>query len=224
MSRISLLGLLTAVALVGGACSDDASSSSVTGLTVRDTLGNAFSVSITGGFYGLNANDPNLKPLSCESEYGATDVFALVWGSQILRVHAIQIPVSGYISFNPAEPGRPVACATDADCAPGLFSPPFSCQFGLCQYFSASAPLQTIDVIVLCQADIPWPTTCPYITHPLFAQRMAEVAAACGSATACANVPADCMQPIPAAPGLDASAVPPIAPVDAEASSMDGGS
>jgi hypothetical protein len=199
MSRILLCGLLVASSVVGIACTDSSSSSSSgsTGVVVTDTLGKVFSVSTSGAFYSLTPADPTLKPLSCEAEYGATEVFALVWGTQILRVHAVQIPTAGYVSFNPSEPGHPIACATDADCGPTLFSPAFTCQYGLCQYPGSDSSLQTVDVIALCQADLPWPTSCPYLTDPAFASRMAEVAALCGPNEACAKVPADCRQPGP---------------------------
>jgi hypothetical protein len=214
MSRAILSGLLVVSSVVGIACTDDSSSSSsvATGIVVTDTLGKVFSVSVSGGFCSLTPADSTLKPLSCEEEYGAGEVFALVWGSQILRVHAVQIPMAGYVSFNPSEPGHPIACTTDADCAPSLFSPPFTCQYGLCQYVSDVAPMQTIDVIALCQADLPWPTSCPYLTDPMFASRMAEVAALCGPNAACSKVPADCRQPGPP------SAPPPPAPT-----AIDGG-
>ena len=201
MSRFSSCVFLALCSFSLGACSGDSTSSSLTA-TVTDTLGKSFQVSCTDGYCGLSPTDSNLKPLSCDEEYGATEAFALVWWTQIMRVHAIQIPESGYVSFNPAEPGHPVACATDADCAPSLFSTTaFTCQYGLCQYISIDNPMQTEDVIALCQADIPWPLSCPYLTNPLFAARMAEVAALCGPAPDCSKVPADCRHAVaPIAP------------------------
>jgi hypothetical protein len=220
MSRILLCGLLVVSSVVGIACTDSSSSSSSgsTGVVVTDTLGKVFSVSTTGAFYLLTPADPTLTPLSCESEYGATEVFALVWGTQILRVHAVQIPTAGYVSFNPSEAGHPIACATDADCAPTLFSPAFTCQYGLCQYPGSDMSMQTVDVITLCQADLPWPTSCPYLTDPKFASRMAEVAALCGPNAACDKVPADCRQPGPS------STPPPPSPtaIDGSAGPVDG--
>ena len=222
MARTSLFGLLAALPVLGVACSSNTSSSAPTGVTLTDTLGNVFTLSTTSGFYGLTANDPNLTALSCETAYdGAVDAFALVPDSQILRVHSVQIPPYGYISFSPAEPGHPIACATDADCGPTLFSPPFTCLYGLCQYISATTSMKTIDVIALCQADIPWPKTCPYVTNPSFAQRLTEIAAVCGSATNCSTVPADCRQPVPVTSAPDAAPVE--APVDAGAPAVDGG-
>ena len=69
-------------------------------------------------------------------------------------------------------------------------------------------PMQTIDVIALCQADLPWPTSCPYITDPKFANRMVEVAAYCGSTAKCSNVPPDCRQPVAPAAQPDGGVVP----------------
>lgn len=204
MSRISILGSLVVLGTVGGACSSSSSSSLPTDLTVRDTLDKVYTVAYPS-YGGLSPKDANLKPISCENEYGATEQFVLVSLSQILQVHAVLVPSYGYISFNPAEPGRPIACTTDADCAPGLYNPAYTCQNNLCQYVSADNPMQTLDVIALCQADLPWPTSCPSITDPKFARRMVEVADACGSATNCSNVPADCRQLVPPVAQSDAS-------------------
>ena len=107
-----------------------------------------------------------------------------------------------------AEPARPLACGSDADCVPGL-SPPYTCQNGLCQSVTTTTPLTTTDVVALCQADIPWPKECPYLTNPQFAGRMAEVAAACTTkGNNCSTVPADCRQPLSVTPGLDAGITP----------------
>jgi hypothetical protein len=216
MSRVSLLGLLVVSSVVGGACSESSSSSSgATGLVVTDTLGKAFSVSCTGSFCTLTPTDPNLTPRSCDIEYGSTDSFVLVYWYKILRVNAVQVPASGYTSRNPAEAGHPIACTTDADCVPGLFSPGFTCQYGLCQDMSPTAPPLAIeDVITLCQADIPWPASCPYLTDPMFSYRMTEVAALCGSDLTCAKVPADCRQPTPPVSPPDGSASPIPTPID----------
>jgi len=224
MSRTSLFGLLVAVPVLAAACSNNTSSSTPPNVTLKDTSGNVFTLATTSGFYGLTANDPNLTPLSCETAYdGAVDAFALVPDSQLLRIHAVQIPPYGYISFNPAEPGHPVVCETDDDCGANLFSPAFTCLYGLCQYVSSTTSMKTIDVIALCEADIPWPKACPYVTNPLFAQRMEEVSAVCGSNTNCSTVPADCLQPAPVAPIPDAAAEPAAPPVDAGAGAVDSG-
>jgi hypothetical protein len=58
----------------------------------------------------------------------------------------------------------------------------------------------TYDVLTLCQADLAWPTMCPYITSQPFASRISEVASLCGSRDTCVSVPADCRQLTPAAP------------------------
>jgi hypothetical protein len=215
--------LLALASLSLAACSDDSSGSSLTS-TITDTLGKTFQVSCTYGYCGLTPADTSLKPLSCDSEYGATEAFALVYWTQILRVHAIQVPTAGNISFNAAEPGHPVVCATDADCASELLSGTEffkTCQYGICQDSSASKPMQTEDVIALCQADIPWPTSCPYLTDPLFAARLAEVAALCGSNTECSKVPAACLQPTAPTSIPDGAASPEPTPLDGGAGGLD---
>jgi hypothetical protein len=82
----------------------------------------------------------------------------------------------------------------------------YVCQEELCQSNSSTTPMTTTDVIALCQADIPWPLSCPYVTNVVFAQRMVEVGQLCGTAANCSTVPADCKQPTPVAPRLDAGA------------------
>jgi hypothetical protein len=227
MSRISLLGMLLSLSSFHAACAGSSSSNGSPNamMYVTDTLGKTFSVSCSSNsFCTLTPKDSSLKALSCDSEKGGTDTFALLYETQILTVHALLVPTAGYISLNAAEPARPVACATDADCLPDLFSSPFTCQNGLCQYISIASPMQTVDVIALCQADIPWPKDCPYLTEPSFAKRMAEVAALCGSAAECSQVPADCRQPIAIAPAPDASAAPSAPSIDAGAGAVDSGS
>ena len=198
MSRTPVLGSLAIVlVLVQTACS---TSSSTTGVptVVTDTLGKQFSVSCSTSYCTLTAQDPNVTPLSCEIGYG-TDTFILIPGN-ILTIMALQVTQSGEVPLNAADPAHPVACASDADCLSPSFtvtvgnsSMPFSCLNGICQL--PGQTLLTTDVIALCQADIDWPKTCPYISNPKFAARMDEVAALCGSNTSCATVPADCRQP-----------------------------
>jgi hypothetical protein len=203
MSRASLLALLVPFTLLHLGCSSD-SSSNTSSTLVADTLGNVYSVSCSS-FCALTPKDASLKALSCDSGDGV-DTFVLS-GSQILTVHALLISSYGTTSFSAAEPARPLACTSDADCVPGL-SPPYTCQNGLCQSVSTTTPLTTTDVIALCQADLLWPKECPYVTNPQFVSRMAQVAATCGSKANCSNVPADCRQPVPVTPGLDAGATP----------------
>jgi hypothetical protein len=222
MSRISVCILLVSLLAFTGACSSDSSSGS-SGGTVTDTLGKVFSVSCSSThFCTLAPQDPDLKPLSCNSNNYATDMFALVWGTQILTAHVVTVPASGSVSLNVAEPAHPIACLTDADCLPSVFASGYTCQNGLCQYISASVPMLTADVVALCQADIPWPLSCPYLTDPVFASRMVEVASLCGSTRECSKIPANCRQPTAAAPGFDASPEPSPASIDAGASAVDG--
>lgn len=202
MSRASLFALLVPFSLLHLACSSDSSSSGLSGALVADTLGNVYTVSCST-FCTLTPKDSSVKALSCNSGDG-TDSFVLT-GSQILTVHALLISSYGTTSFSAADPARPVACTSDADCIPGL-SPAYACQNGLCQRISATSPLTTVDVLALCQADIPWPKECFYLTDPKVAARVAEVAATCGASVSCAKVPADCRQPVAVTPGLDAGA------------------
>jgi hypothetical protein len=153
----------------------------------------------------LTPKDTSHKPLSCASADGV-DTFVLT-GSKILTVHALMVLNYGGASFSDAEPARPVLCASDADCLPGLG---YVCQNQLCQSTSTAKPWTTTDVIALCQADIPWPLSCPYVTNAVFAERMIEVGELCAGTANCSKVPADCRQPEPVAPGLDAGA--PVAP------------
>lgn len=229
VSRALLLGLLASLSLSSSACSSSNPSSNYGTMRVTDTLGNVFTVSCSNLYCSLSPLDPNLKPLSCNSDpNGGTDLFAVVWGTRFMTIHAILNPASGAdILLNPAEPARPIACTADADCLPGAFPTPYTCQAGLCQYISASAPMLTVDVVALCQADIPWPKECPYLTNPKFAARVAEVAAVCGSQTQCSAVPADCLQPAAPAPGLDGGPSPgldaaPSPGLDAAPSALDG--
>lgn len=200
MLRASLSGLLVPLCLLHVACSS--SSSSSTSGSVADTLGNVFSVSCSAGNYcTLTPKDTTLKPLSCASADGV-DTFVLT-GSRVLAVHALMVLTYGGASFSAAEPARPVVCGSDADCLPGLG---YVCQNALCQNTSVTKPLTTNDVVALCQADMPWPTSCPYVTNPSFVHALTEVAEVCGSAANCSTVPADCRQVTPVAPGLDAGA------------------
>ena len=225
MSRLPLFFLLVSLSLFQVICADNSSSTGSTGSTyVTDTLGKVFSVSCSTSLCTLTPMDSTLKALSCENLSGGTDTFALLFGTQILTVQALMVPSSGNISLSAAEPAHPVACATDADCLPDWFSPAYTCQNGLCQSINTSTPMLTVDVIVLCQADIRWPLSCPYVTDPVFVGRLAEIAALCGSTSDCTKIPPDCRQPTAVTPGPDASASPDTPSIDAGAGEMDGGS
>ncbi len=231
MSRTPVLGsLATFLVLVQAACTSSPSSAAVA-TVVTDTLGKKFSVSCSTSYCSLTSQDPNITPLSCEYAYGS-DAFILVPGS-ILTVMALQITQSGDIPLNNADPAHPVACSTDAAClSPGYTvtvgsaTMPYSCLDGICQL--PGQALLTSDVIALCQYDIDWPKSCPYITNPKFAARLEEVSASCGSNTNCATVPADCLQPNAPLDGgtLDAGGGAPEAggsALDAGATSLDAG-
>lgn len=191
-TRLSLVGLLMASWLC--ACSSDSSGSSGTA-KLTDTTGTEFSVACSS-VCTLTPTGSTLKPLSCDNQSSAADTFLLVFGAQILKVQALSVPAYGTIAISDAEPARPILCASDANCAPNLFSGSYryTCQNQICQLDPATT-MKTSDVIALCQADLPWPTSCPYMTDPLFASRMAKVAAVCGAKNACDSVPAECLQP-----------------------------
>lgn len=196
MARAFVVGLLGSLFLSPAGCSSSKPSSSAGAITVRDTLENEFTALCSNGYCTLSPSptDSSLQPHSCDNDpNGGTDRFVLLWGARVLAVHAILDPASGGdILLNPAQPAHPIACVTAADCLQSVSPVPYTCQAGLCQ--NLSARMTTVDVIALCQHDIPWPSECPYLTSPTFAFRMTEVAAACGSQTECSVVPPDCRQ------------------------------
>jgi hypothetical protein len=216
MARI-MKTLVLSVALLALGCSSNPSSSISGSLVVTDTLGNAFTASCSGSLCALTPNDPTLMPYSCSVGYG-TDAFVILW-SRILIIHTMNVVSGSAVEFNAAEPSRPVACTADADCIPwNATSYTYTCVNNICQ--AVSVGLSTNDVIALCQADIPWPSGCPYITSSPFASRMAEVGAVCGLSKTCSTVPADCKQPA-ATSALDAGA-PAQAGIDSGATSPAG--
>src|SRR5664279_785173 len=195
MARI-MKTLLLSVALLALGCSSSPSSPIPGSPVVTDTLGNKFAVSCSSSLCALTPKEPTLLPHSC-SFGGGTDAFVILW-SRVLMIHTMNVVSGSVVEFNSAEPTRPVACAADADCTPwnASFSAVdyrYTCVNDICQ--SVSQNLTTNDVIALCQADIPWPTGCPYLTSSPFASRMAEVGAVCALSPTCSTVPADCMQP-----------------------------
>jgi hypothetical protein len=203
MPRLSSpLALAVVTLLMQLACTKDNSTSS-SSTVVTDTLGNKFTVSCGASICSLLPEDNSLIARSCNSSYG-TDTFALIWG-RVLSVHALTVSSYGPYQINNAEPAHPVACASDADCVPaGLYANgqriTFSCINGICQ--DPSFDLLTSDVITLCQADIPWPDSCPYVTSNPFAERLAEIAELCGPQNKCSAVPPDCRQV--GSPAIDA--------------------
>jgi hypothetical protein len=215
---VLLLGLATA-------CTSGASSTGSPRL-VTDTLGNAFDASCSGALCTLTPRDGDIVAKSC-SGGGGSDAFVLAL-DPLLAIYAWRVSPTGSVQIDGAAPSRPLACTSDADClAPGIstdavtFS--YACANGLCRCTSAACTspdgnLFTYDVLTLCQADLPWPTSCPYLTSRPFADRIVEVASVCGAKDTCATVPASCRQlaspavsPIDgggesgaAAPGVDA--------------------
>jgi len=224
MSRNIRAFALAGLLALPSACSSSSSSSTSQGTIITDTLGLKFDLSCTGGLCVLTAQNPAITPLSCGSGSGS-DVFVLAF-DPLLAIYALHVPSSGEVELNAADPSHPVACATDAEClAPGvtlgMVTHSYTCQSGLCLlkescYGGACTPwdglLLTYDVLTLCQADLPWPTSCPSITSQPYADRIAAVADACGAHPTCATVPATCRQLSGGAPasvdgGLPASGV-----------------
>ncbi len=192
MSRITRLFAFTILFASVVGCSSGSSSGSPQ-QTVRDTLGYIFDVTCSSGICRLTPEDPTLKPLACDSVLSG-DTFVILW-SRILTIHVLVLS-SGPLELNAAEPGHPVACTGDTDCTPwnatlGTTNYEYTCANGICQDTTVS--LTPEDVITLCQADIPWPTNCPYVATEPFASRLVEVAATCATVSTC-SVPADCYQ------------------------------
>ena len=184
--------LVLSAALLTLGCSSGSSSSTPSSPVVTDTLGNAFAVSCSTSLCALTPKDPTLTPYSCSIGSG-TDAFVILW-SRILMIHTMNVVSGSAVEFSSAEPTRPVACTADTDCSPwNATNYNYTCVNGICQAVSVS--LTTSDVIALCQADIPWPSACPYLTSNPFASRMVEVGAVCGVSKTCSVVPADCKQP-----------------------------
>jgi hypothetical protein len=194
------------------ACASNDPSSSGPTATVTDTLGFKFRVDCSPGLCYPTSQD-GLKPRSCASGVG-TEAFVLI-PYPVLSIYAVLVSSYGGIQLSAGNPSHPVACSSDLDCMPagvpanqGTCS--FSCNHGLCRTTSSAcmpkdgSPLFTDNVLTLCQADISWPSECPYLTTQPFASRIAEVAAACGAQSTCASVPADCRQlEGVATPGID---------------------
>jgi hypothetical protein len=204
--RIRDVALLLALPI---ACASEPSSSSALG-TVTDTRDNKFDVDCASGLCRLTPIG-DLVPKSCMDGVG-TEAFVLI-PYPLLSIYAVRVSYGG-IQLNGANPSRPVACTSNADCLPegvpvNQGTCFFTCSNGLCRTTSSLCArngdlLTTNNVLTLCQADIPWPKACPYITIEPYAHRIAEVAAVCGASETCATVPADCRQPIPTpAAGLD---------------------
>jgi hypothetical protein len=207
MSRTTRPFALAVLLALPAACAGSQSSATTVDFVVTDTMGVKFSASCSYSFCTLTPKDSSLTACSCELGNGTTDAFVLVW-DRIMRVHALRVPSDGNLQFSSADPGHPVVCTNDSDCQITGYT--FSCLEGLCQRTDAS--LTTNDVIALCQADIKWPASCPYVSSEPFASRMVEVAASCDSQATCATVPADCRQPAAVVPA-DGGA-PPSMPVE----------
>jgi hypothetical protein len=217
--------LILSVALLSLGCSSNSSSSTPSSLVVTDTQGKEFTASCSSSLCALTPKDATLRPYSCSVASG-TDTFVILW-SRILMVHVMNVVSGSAVEFSAAEPTRPVACTVDADCSPwnqqlNGVNYEYTCVNAICQ--AASLSLSTNDVIALCQADIPWPSGCPYITSSPFASRMAEVGVACGLAQKCAAVPADCKQPTaavdagaPGPTGIDSGATTPASTAELDA-------
>jgi hypothetical protein len=201
----STLGVasLTLLALWAG-CSNDSQDGTSQQGTVKDTLGTQFTVSCSASFCSLTPADPTLDPstgngaVSCSAVDGV-DMFLLLPG-RILTAHLMSTTSGGSVVLNAADPSHPIACAVDADCAPGNLmtgrhSYAYACIVGICQ--DPTVGLYPEDVIALCQADIPWPRMCPYITTQPLASRLDEIGTLCAGQASCTKIPSDCRQIAP---------------------------
>jgi hypothetical protein len=223
MLRITNLGVMSFILLALAACSSSSGSSYGSSLVVTDTKGWKYDVYCSGGLCTLAPLDSHLVPTTCESGTG-TETFILVPFS-LLSIYAAVVPTSGPVQFSAAEPSRPVACGSDADCLPAgtvMAGASYACTNGLCQCSSQTCTTTdgnptTYEVLTLCQADLDWPTACPYITTQPYASRISEIATICGSTDTCTAVPADCRQLTPSSDGGGQPT--PVAPIDGGAQS-----
>lgn len=213
MVRFTLLGLLLLLSSPWACASNPASSGGTSGVVVTDTLGLRFGVDCSSGLCLLTPENSSILPVSCAGSAG-TDVFLLAW-EPLLSIFAMHISSSGDLQLDATTPSHPVACTTEADClAPGItigaVTNSYACQHGLCLLRQSCSSgvckpwdgvLLIYDVLTLCQADLPWPAACPYITSQPFADRVAAVATTCGPSTTCATVPPVCRQL--SGPGID---------------------
>jgi hypothetical protein len=216
--RLALMLLL----VLPAACVTSDSSGGGQGV-VTDTLGNKFNVDCSSGLCVCTPLDGSLTANSCVGGSGS-DAFVLAPFS-VLSIYALFVSSYGGVQLSAANPSHPAACTGDADCLPGGVptsrgTATYGCRNGLCQCTTTvctntDGNPSTYDVLTLCQADIPWPKACPYVTSPRYASRIAEVAAVCGSQDTCGTVPADCRQLTAVAPAIDGGAPP--------ASGVDGG-
>ena len=199
-SKPYFVRLLPILASVVAACSSTPTATTPLAGTVTDTLGHKFVVgtSIVNGSL-LDSKDPNVKPRSCIEGLG-DDSFVLVY-SNLLTIMATPVNSAGEHPVTTGNPARPVACTTAADClAPDLVlmvdkaQQSYTCQDGVCRL--PGQPLFTNNVITLCQADLPWPNDCPYMTEPKFAARLSEIATVCGTKFNCDKIPASCILPV----------------------------
>jgi hypothetical protein len=213
MPRFALPGLLLLLTSPWACASNSASTGDTATVVVTDTLGLRFGLDCSSGLCLLTPENSSIAPISCAGSAG-TDVFLLAW-EPLLSIYAMHISSSGDLQLDATTPSHPVACATDVDClAPGVtigaVTNSYTCQHGLCLLQQSCSGgvctpwdgvLLIYDVLTLCQADLRWPTACPYITSQPFADRVAAVANACGPSPTCATIPPACRQLI--GPGID---------------------
>jgi hypothetical protein len=221
MLRIKNLGSLSFLsffALTLAACSSSSTSSDTSTTVVTDTLGWKFDVNCSSGLCALTPTAHQPSSPRRARPAAVVETFHPGSGSLARDLRCDRSRPSGQMCSSAApNPLSPVACVTDADC---LAVPARSharrrpmrarttCAFcadasSKCASNGQNGNPLTYDVLTLCQADIPWPSLCPYIASQPYASRIAEVATLCGSKATCATVPADCRQltPAPAADG-----------------------
>jgi hypothetical protein len=222
MLRITNLSFLSLIVLALADCASGSTSSDGTTMVVTDTLGWKYDVGCSGGLCMLSPHNTSLVPKTCETGSGV-ESFILV-ADPLLSIYAAVVPASGVVQLSAAEPSRPVACVSDTDCLPAgmvAMGASYACTNGLCQCSNSVCasngqngdPL-VYDVLTLCQADLKWPESCPYITSQPYANRIAEVATLCGTGNYCTAVPADCRQLTSVAPADGGTQPTPETPID----------
>lgn len=163
---------------------NDASSAARCPERISDSLGNEFGYDCDEPFeVALLPSSP--QPPDCED------------GESFFRVHPSERLLRiCYFEGDPESSGstsadrcRPLACGAQADC-PGAAD----CRNGLCQF--SSAEITGEDALVLCLADVQWPTACYELgAHPDLNARIAALEACLEDDEAPCEVPAICRQP-----------------------------
>jgi hypothetical protein len=186
------------MAFTSACAGDGSSSSSANKLTIQDSVGVQFSLDCSSGVCVATPANAGVSAHSCQIG-GGYDIFVLLQ-SQILSVGAVRVTASGDLVFNEGSPARPLVCTSNAGCPNAVstnsaLSHPYTCLNGLCQDIAGDLTFGTDDVVSLCQADLPWPTGCPYILSKDYADRLAAISQNCVPGVNCTTIPPVCRRP-----------------------------